>query len=75
MKVKFEFQLPEDQQEYEYVVDAEKMYSALYDINQLIRSKLKYNPDSLTDIELKQWEIMQDEFYGILDEQNIKFYV
>lgn len=75
MKAILEFELPEDQEEYEYAVNAEKMYSALYDINQLIRSKLKYNPDSLTDIEFKQWEIMQDKFYLILDEQNIKFYV
>ena len=72
MKVKFEFQLPEDQQEYEYAVDAEKMYNALWDIKQLIRSKLKYNPDSLTDIELRQWEFMQDEFYCILDTANVK---
>ena len=72
MKVKFEFQLPEDQEEYQYVVDAEKMYGALYDIKQLIRSKLKYNPDGLTDIELKQWEFIQDEFYCILSEHNLK---
>ena len=72
MKAILEFKLPDDQEEYEYAVNAPKMYLALYDINQLIRSKLKYNPDSLTDAELKQWEIMQDEFYLILDEQNIQ---
>ena len=72
MKVIFEFQLPEDQQEYEYVVDAEKMYNALWQIKQLLRAKLKHNSDSLTDIELKQWEIIQNEFYLILDEQNIQ---
>ena len=75
MKAILEFELPDDQQEYELAVNAEKMHSALFDIKQLIRAKLKYNPNELTDIELKQWEIIQDEFYGILDEQNIKFYV
>ena len=75
MKAILEFELPDDQEEYQYAVDAPKMYSALWDIKQLIRSKLKYNPDELTDAELKQWEIMQDEFYLILDEQNIQFYV
>ena len=72
MKAILEFELPDDQSEYEYAVDAPKMYSALWDIKQLIRSKLKYNSDGLTDIELKQWEMMQDEFYSILDNHNLK---
>ena len=65
MKVIFEFQLPEDQQEYEYVVDAEKMYSALISIKQIVRTKVKHNPDDLTDIELKQWEVIQDGIFSI----------
>ena len=72
MKAILKFKLPEDQEEYEYAVDAEKMYNALWQIKQLIRSKLKYNPDGLTDIELKQWEFIQDEFYCILDDHNLK---
>lgn len=72
MKAVLEFKLPKDQEEYEMAVNAAKMYSALWDIKQLIRSKLKYNPDGLTDSELKQWEIIQDEFYCILDNHNLK---
>lgn len=72
MKAILEFNLPDDQEEYEYAVNAPKMYLALWEIKQLIRSKLKYNPDGLTDAELKQWEIIQNEFYLILDEQNIQ---
>ena len=75
MKAILEFELPDDQEEYEYAVNARKMYSALWDIKQLIRSKLKHNSDNLTDAELKQWEIIHDEFYVILDEQNIQCYV
>ena len=72
MKAILEFELPDDQEEYEMAVDAPKMYNALWQIKQLLRSKLKYNPDELTDVELNQWEFMQDEFYLILDEQNIQ---
>ena len=72
MKAILEFELPDDQEEYELAVDAEKMYCALISIKQIVRTKVKHNPDDLTDIELKQWEIMQDEFYLILDEQNIQ---
>ena len=72
MKAILEFKLPDDQSEYELAVNAPKMYNALWDIKQLIRSKLKHNSDSLTDAELKQWEIMQDEFFEILDNNNFK---
>ena len=72
MKAILKFELPDDQEEYELAVNAPKMYSALWDIKQLIRSKLKYNPDGLTDVELRQWEVIQDEFYCILDIKNLK---
>ena len=72
MKAILEFELPDDQEEYEYAVNAPKMYNALWQIKQLLRSKLKYNPDELTDVELKQWEFMQDEFHCILDNKNLK---
>jgi hypothetical protein len=72
MKAILEFELPDDQEEYEYAVNASKMYNALWQIKQLLRAKLKYNPDELTDVELKQWEFMQDEFHCILDNKNLK---
>ena len=72
MKAIIEFELPDDQSEYEMAVDAPKMYNALWPIKQLLRAKLKYNPDGLTDVELRQWEVIQDEFYCILNQQNIK---
>ena len=72
MKAILEFELPDDQSEYELAVDAPKMYNALWDIKQLIRSKVKHNPDGLTDDDLNQWEIIQDEFYCILDNHNLK---
>ena len=72
MKAILEFELPDDQLEYEMAVNAEKMYSALLRIKKLIRAEVKHSPDGLTDAELKQWEIMQEEFYDILDNYNLK---
>ncbi len=71
MKAILEFNLPEDQDQYEMANDASKMYLALWDIKQLLRSKLKYNPDGLNTEQLEQWEIMQYEFYEILSKQNL----
>lgn len=71
MKATIEFELPEDRDEYQMANDASKMYITLWDIKQLLRSKLKYNPDGLNAEQLEQWEIMQYEFYEILSKQNL----
>jgi hypothetical protein len=39
MKAIIEFELPEDQEEYEKANNANKMYMALWDIKQLFRSQ------------------------------------
>jgi hypothetical protein len=63
MKAIIEFKLPKDQQEYEMANNASKMYTALWDIKQLFRSTLKYNPTGLNDEQLEQWEAMRGEFF------------
>jgi len=71
MKAILEFELPEDEQEYEMANNASKMYMALWDIRQLFRSKLKYNSDGLNDEQLEQWEEMRGNFFDILDNNNL----
>jgi hypothetical protein len=72
MKAIIEFELPEDQEEYEKANNANKMYMALWDIKQLLRSKLKYNSDGLNDEQLEQWEAMRGDFFDILDNNDLK---
>jgi hypothetical protein len=72
MKATIEFNLPEDQEEYDMTNNASKMYLALWDIRQLFRSKLKYNSDGLNDEQLEQWEAMRGEFFDILDNNDLK---
>ena len=72
MKAIIEFELPEDQEEYQMANNASKMYMALWDIRQLLRSKLKYNSDGLNDEQLEQWEAMRGNFFDILDNNDLK---
>ena len=72
MKAIIEFELPEDQEEYQMANNASKMYTALWDIRQLFRSKLKYNSDGLNDEQLDQWESMRGNFFDILDNNDLK---
>jgi hypothetical protein len=74
MKVIIEFELPEDQEQYDMANDAHRMYMAIWDIKQLFRSTLKYNPKGLTSKELEQWEAIREEFFDILDNNNLKLH-
>ena len=64
MNAKLEFDLdnPDDKMEHMRCIKATDMALMLWDIKQKIRSKLKYSED-LSEDELHQWEVMQDEFY------------
>lgn len=72
MKAKLEFDLdnPDDKMAHMRCVKATDMALMLWDIKQKIRRKLKYNED-LSEDELHQWEVMQDEFYSIADDYGI----
>ena len=69
-KLKFDLDNPEDKMEHMRCVKATDMALMLWDIKQKIRSKLKYSED-LSEDELYQWEVMQDEFYSIADDYGI----
>jgi hypothetical protein len=72
MKAKLEFDLdnPDDKMEHMRCIKATDMALMLWDIKQKIRRKLKYNED-LSEDELHQWEVMQDEFYSIASDYGI----
>ena len=68
--LKFDLDNPDDKMEHMRCVKATDMALMLWDIKQKIRSKLKYSND-LSEDELHQWEVMQDEFYSIADDYGI----
>ena len=69
-KIKMTFNLPEDQIEFDFAVQGGKMYSALWDISQELRTLWKY--EELRDEEFKMVERIRNKFYEILDENQIK---
>ena len=69
MKAKLTFNLPEDQAEFDFAVQGSKMYSALWDISQELRTLWKY--EELSEEEWKIVERIRDNFYDILQRNNI----
>ena len=68
--LEFDLDNPDDKMAHMRCVKATDMALMLWDIKQKIRSKLKYSED-LSEDELHQWEVMQDEFYSIADDCGI----
>jgi len=69
-KIKMIFNLPEDQAEFDLAIQGGKMYSALWDISQEIRTLWKY--EELSEEEWNMVERIRDKFYEILDDNQIK---
>ena len=69
MKATLEFNLPDDQHEFDLAIQGSKMYSALWDISQELRRLWKY--EELSEEEWKMVERIRDKFYEILGDNQI----
>lgn len=69
MKAILEFNLPEDQHEYEVAVQAPRVQSFLWDFSQQLRSWYKYHHDfKNADDALEK---IREEFYNLVNQHNI----
>jgi hypothetical protein len=69
MIVKFEFNLPDDQHEYEVMSQATKMQSFLWDFSQQLRSWQKYDND-FKDAD-DALDKIREEFYSLVNGHGI----
>ena len=70
MKAILEFNLPDDQQEFDLAVKAREMSHALNDVRNYLRSRVKYE-----EMPAEKWETCDEiyqEFYRLLEQNNIK---
>jgi len=70
MKAILEYNLPDDQHEFDMAVESGRMYSALWDISQEIRTLWKY--EELSEEEWNMVERIRDKFYEILNDNHIE---
>jgi len=70
MKATLEYNLPDDQAEFDFAIQGGNMYSALFDISQELRTLWKYE-----ELDEKEWDIVErirNKFFEILDDHQIK---
>ena len=68
-KATFEFNLPEDQHEYEIMSQAQKTQSFLWEFSQQLRSWYKYHNDFKDGNDALNK--IRDEFYRLLNEHEV----
>jgi hypothetical protein len=73
MKAILEFDLldPEDRIEHQRMLKSTDLQVALWDISQVLRSKVKYAPDDISEDTFKAYEEIQEMFYDIINEHKI----
>jgi hypothetical protein len=75
MKAILEFDLnePDDVEAHKRAVKALDLVIALWDIDQYLRSSLKYSSDGLTEDQYKVLDETREKFHDILRDRNISF--
>ena len=73
MKAILEFNLPEDNEEFDLAVNGNKWRDAMYDLDQWLRGKIKYNNDEYTDAEEEILQLVRDQLHEALHENSTTF--
>ena len=71
-KAKLEFDLPQEQVEFNLAVNAVNWKYTLYDFDQWLRSELKYN-DARQDADCVIIQEVRDRLWKFLDDRNLDF--
>ena len=72
MKAILEFNLPEDNVEYEIATNAEKMHLVLWEMDNWLRTQYKYMPDEeYNEVAYNTYEKCRDKLRELLNEKNI----
>lgn len=72
MIVKLEFDLPEEQSEFELAIDASNYALVIYEIDQWLRSGIKYAPEGQTDDYTAALEKAREKLHELIFEYGIK---
>jgi len=73
MKAKLEFNLPDEQIEFDDAINGGKWKLVIWEINQFLRNEMKHN-DKVTEEQYQAYRIVQEELcnkmveYGLIEE-------
>ena len=73
MKAILEFNLPDDQQDFDLATKGLKFWSVLWELDQSLRAKTKYAPDSLPQDKYDAYQEIRDELSELMIDNNLSF--
>lgn len=73
MKNIIEFNLPEEEHDLELALNAGKWYTALYNLDNFLRGKIKYATDSQPELETETYQKIRDELHALMREYDLDF--
>ena len=71
MKAILEFNLPDDDQEYDLANNAMRFWNVLWELDQELRANTKYAPDDMTDEDYDAYQKIRDKLYELMRENNV----
>ena len=73
MRATLEFELPEDHENYRQSADGMNWPLAMWDIEQFIRSEIKYQEEKYSEGEQEVFQTVRDKIVEIMNEYNLKY--
>jgi hypothetical protein len=73
MKAILEFNLPDDQQEFDLASSGLKFWTVLWELDQELRAKTKYAPDDISQDRYDTYEEVRDKLRELMSENNLSF--
>jgi len=71
MKATLEFNLPDDQQEYDLANNGLNFWHVLWELDQELRANTKYAPDDMTDDDYDAYQKIRDKLYELMNDYNV----
>jgi len=73
MKAILEFNLPDDQPEFDNAINGTKWSLVAWELDQWLRSQIKYSPDDMSQEAYEAFEQCRDKLHEIKNEYNLNF--
>jgi len=73
MEAILKFNLPEETSDFELAVNAVKMYSIIWSLDQWLRGNTKYAPDNMSSDTYKAYEQCREKLHELMSDYNINF--
>ena len=73
MKATLEFNLPEDNSDFQLAVNSSKIFHVIWNLDQYLRSKIKYEDHLLTQEKFDAYEEIRRKLFEIMSENSVGF--